>query len=203
MRTNSTDIILWQALAIFLLIGALLGILLGLSLIIRPQLTEAVNRAASRWVSTRRINKLIERSINIEHWIYQHHRLLGVLIVSGAIYLLMHYGLLFDKAPSLQRMTSYLPVQMANGLLDALVLAALTGGALALWVGLLLWLRPSLLRGIENEANQWLSTRRATRMFDMPRDHVDRFVLNHAGRVGWLLLLGSIYLFFVLFRLLA
>jgi hypothetical protein len=32
---------------------------------------------------------------------------------------------------------------------------------------------------------------------------VDRYVERHAQKAGWLLLLGSIYLFFVLFRLLA
>src|SRR3989338_763250 len=124
-------------------------------------------------------------------------RPLGILIALGATYILIHFGLLFDKAPSLQRMTAYLPVQMADGLLDALVLAALTGGALALWAGLMLW-----LRGIEEEANQWISLRRTTKVFDVPRDQVDRFVLNHANKVGWLLLLGSIYLFFAMFRLL-
>ncbi|MDO8811458.1 MAG: hypothetical protein Q7J38_05440 [Gallionella sp.] len=202
MRTHLTDLILWQSLAIFLLIVALLGILLGLLLIIRPQLMQAINHAANRWVSMRRMNKLIERSISIEYWIHRHHRPLGILIAFGAIYILMYFGLLFDRAPSLQRMTSYLPVQMADGLLDALVLAALTGGALALWAGLMLWLRPSLLRGIEEEANQWVTLRRTTKVLDVPRDQVDSFVLNHANKVGWLLLLGSIYLFFAMFRLL-
>ena len=203
MRTHLTDLILWQSLAIFLLIGALLGILLGLLLIIRPQLMQAVNRAANRWISMRRMNKLIERSISIEYWIHRRHRPLGILIALGATYILIHFGLLFDKAPSLQRMTSYLPVQMADGLLDALVLAALTGGALALWAGLMLWLRPSLLRSIEEEANQWITLRRTTKVLDVPHDQVDSFVLNHARKVGWLLLLGSIYLFFAMFRLLA
>ena len=202
MRNNLTDLILWQTLAIFLLIGALLGILLGLLLILRPQLMQAINHAANRWISTRRMSKLIDRSVSFEHWLHRHHRLLGIFIALGAAYILIHFGFLFDKAPSLQRMTGYLPVQMADGLLDALVLAALAGGAFALWAGLTLWLRPSLLRDIEEASNQWVTLRRTTKVFDVPRDQVDSFVLNHAGRVGWLLLLGSIYLFFAMFRLL-
>ena len=202
MRNNLTDLILWQTLAIFLLIGALLGILLGLLLIIRPQLMQAINHAANHWISTRRMSKLIDRSVSFEHWLHRHHRPLGIFIALGAAYILIHFGFLFDKALSLQRMTGYLPVQMADGLLDALVLAALAGGALALWAGLTLWLRPSLLRDIEEASNQWVTLRRTTKVFDVPRDQVDRFVLNHAGRVGWLLLLGSIYLFFAMFRLL-
>ena len=57
-----------------------------------------------------------------------------------------------------------------------------------------------LLRGVEELANQWVSTRRATQVMDIPRDQVERFVARHAQRVGWLLLVGSIYLFFVMIR---
>jgi hypothetical protein len=61
-------------------------------------------------------------------------------------------------------------------------------------------LRPSLLRGMEEESNQWVSSRRATRVLEIPRDDADRFVMRHAQRAGWLLLLASIYLFFAVFR---
>jgi hypothetical protein len=88
-------------------------------------------------------------------------------------------------------------------LLDALVLASLTGAAAALFVGLLLWLRPSLLRGIEETSNQWISSRRAERLLDIPRDEVEAFVARHARRVGWLLLLGSLSLLLLVLRVLA
>ena len=93
-----------------------------------------------------------------------------------------------------------LPSQLLDVLLNALVMAALIAGAVALIVGLFLWLRPSLLRGVEDEANQWYSSRLATKVLDESHGQVDRFVMHHAQRAGWLLLLGSIYLFFVTFR---
>ena len=161
--TNPLSIILWQSLAIFLLIGALMGVAVSLLLIFKPHFMARVNWVANRWISTRHLNKLLDRSVDIEQWFYQRHRPLGILITFGACYILAYFGLLFDKAPSLQRMTAYLPVQMAEGLLDALVLTSLIGGAVALFVGLFLWLRPSLLRGMEERSNQWVSSRRATR----------------------------------------
>jgi len=203
MTSNTADIILWRALAIFLMVGALLGISLGLLLIFRPQLLGCVNRVANRWISTRHISQFLDRSISIERWFYRHHRPLGILVMLGAGYILAYFGLLFDKAIALQRLTRYVPAKLLDGLLDALVLASLLGGATALIAGLFIWLRPSLLRGMEKEANQWVSTRRATKVLDVPHDQVDRFVARHARRAGWLLLLGSIYLFFALFRLLA
>jgi hypothetical protein len=205
MLTNPIYIFLWRALAIFLLIGALLGVVLALLLIFKPQFLERLNRVANRWVSTRHISRWLDRSVSIEHWFYQHHRAAGAVIVLGAAYILIYFGILFDKAYTLQRLSlrGMLPAKLLDGLLDALVLGSLVGGAVALMVGLFLWLRPSQLRGMEKEANQWVSSRRATKMLDVPHGEVDHFIARHAQRVGWLLLVGSIYLFFAMFRSLA
>jgi len=203
MTTNPAEIFLWRALAIFLLVGAVFGVALALLLIFKPQLLGRVNRVANRWISTRHIGQALDRSISIEHWFYQHHRPAGIVVVLGASYMFVYFSILFDKATLLRHWGSRVPPKLLDGLLDALVLSALVGAAVAFLVGLFLWLRPSLLRGIEAEANQWVSTSSAAQVLDVSHDQVDRFVARHAQRVGWLLLLGSIYLFFVLFRLLA
>lgn len=200
MLTGPVDIFLWRALAIFLLIGALLGVNLALLLIFNPRLLERLNRVANRWISMRHISKLLDRSINIERWFYRHHRAAGLAIMLGASYILIFFGILFDKAHALQRLSGTLPAKLLDGLLDALVLCSLAGGAAALIAGLFIWLRPSLLRDIEKKSNQWVSTRRATKVLDVPHGEVDRFVARHAQRVGWLLLLGSIYLFIAMLR---
>lgn len=194
------DIFLWRALAIFLLIGALMGVAVSLSLIFKPHLLARTSQMANRWISTSRMDQMLNRSIGIEQWFYQHHRLLGILITFGACYILVYFGLLFDKPATLQSLSGYAPNWLRDILLDALVLASLIGAVVALFVGLFLWLRPSLLRGIEASANQWISTDRAVRVLEVPHDQVEQFVARHLHRVGWLLLVASIYLFFVLAR---
>jgi hypothetical protein len=200
MLTESVKNLLWHDLAIFLLLGALLGILLGSLLIAKPSIVERLNRLANRWVSTRHISRWLDHSISIEHWFYHRHRATGLIIVAGAIYILIYFGMVFDKAYMLQRLSGKFSPQLLDGLIDALVLGSLVGGAVALIVGLFLWLRPSLLRGMEDEVNLWVSTRRVTRMLDVPHGQMDSFVARHAQRMGWLLLLAGIYLFFVMFR---
>jgi hypothetical protein len=201
------DFILWRSLAIFLLIGALVGIAVALLLIYRPDIYERVSRAANRWVSTRHFTRTADRMLSLESWFYSHHRMLGMLVCAAAAYLLVHFGLLFDKAAAMQQLPHMLPLKLklpvVEWLLDALVLVSLTGAAAALFVGLLLWLRPSLLRGIEEASNQWISSRRAERQLDIPRDGVEVFVARHARRVGWLLLLGSLSLLLLVLRALA
>lgn len=202
MQTDPTSIILWQSLAIFLHIAALLGILFGLLLIFKPDLMERINRVANRWISMRHIERLLDHSISIEHWFYRHHRVLGIAIVLGAVYIIIYFGFLFDKAYALQYLSSKVPAILLDIPLDVLVLFLLFGAAVALIAGLFVWLRPSLLRGIEAGANQWVSSRRATKVLDVPHDQLERFVARHARQIGWLLLLGSIYLAFAMFRVL-
>lgn len=202
MHTNLINIILWQSLAIFLIVGSLMGVAVSLLLIFRPHLMVRINRVANRWISTRHLDQWLDRSVSIEHWFYQHHRPLGILIVFGACYILVYFGLLFDKPIALQRLAGYAPSWQLDILLDALALASLVGAVVALFVGLFLWLRPSLLRGIEEEANRWISWRRAAKPLAISRDQVEQFVAGHAKRLGWLLLLGSIYLFFAVLRML-
>lgn len=205
MLHDPVYILLWRDLAIFLLLGALLGVLLGLLLIFKPQSLDRVSRVANRWISTRHLSQWLDRSISIERWFYRHHRAVGIAVVLGAVYIFVYFSMLFDRVYILQRWSGRLPAsaQLLDGLLNALVLGALTGGAVALIAGLFLWLRPSLLRGVEEQANRWMSSRRATKVLDVPHGQVDVFVLQHAQKAGWLLLLASIYLFFAMFRLLA
>jgi len=200
MHTDPAGIILWQSLAIFLIVGALMGVAVSLVLLLRPQLMKPIGRVTNRWISTRHLERFLDRSISIEQWFYRRHRPLGILIAGGACYILVYFGLLFDKPIALQRLSVYASGWLLDILLDALVLASLIGAAVALLAGLFLWLRPSLLRGIEEEANRWISWRRAARLLAIPRDQVERFVAGHLRRVGWLLLVGSTYLLFAMFR---
>jgi hypothetical protein len=195
---NQVDF-LWRALAIFLLIGALAGIALSMLLIFKPHVIERVNRVANHWVSMRRISQVMDRSIRMERWFYRHHRVLGFLVIVGAGYMLFYFGWLLDKAAALHALGIYLNnPSWAAALLPALLLVARLSGALALLVGIIYWIRPSLLKGFETGSNQWLSFRRATKVLDIQRGEIDQLVERHAQRVGWLLLLGSIALFVVM-----
>jgi len=201
MQNPSVADLLWRSLALFLLIGALMGTAMALLLLFRPQLLQRVNRAANQWVSLRSISQLMDRSIRTERWFYRHHLVLGPFVVVGAGYMLLYFGLQLDQAAALRVLGVYVAnQQLAGMLLQALVLFALIGAAAALLVGAVYWIRPSLLRGLETQANQWVSSRQATKVLDVTHDPVDLFVELHAQRVGWLLLAASIYLFVVMFR---
>lgn len=202
MQLNQIDTFLWQGLAIFLLFCTPLGVAVSLLLIVKPKIVERLNRVANFWISARHLSRFLDQSISVEHWFYRHHRIFGAVVMLGSFYVFVYFGILFDKAYALQHLSWKISPRLLDGLLDALVLSSLTGAVVAFMVGLFLWLRPSLLRGIETEANQWVSSRKAIKIIEIPRDQIENFVAHHAQRIGWLLLLGSICLFFATFRVL-
>jgi len=199
---HAFEIILWRSLATFLVVSALAGAVVSLLMIYRPAAFERLHRITSRWISTRGMDRAADRSISLEHWFYRHHRPLGMLVCIGAGYVFVYFGMLFDKAHALAHLAAHLSVRVQmtkvlGGLLDALVLLSLAGAAISLFVGMMLWLRPSALRGLEEKTNRWVSLRRYTRFLDIPRHPVDRLLQRHHRRAGWLLLLGSLYLLFL------
>src|ERR1035437_4572519 len=170
---NPADM-LWQALAIFLLIGAIAGVAVSLLLIFKPQLYQRVNQVGNRWVSTRHASQWMDHSISIEQWFYRHHRPMGLLVVLPAGYMLMYFGWQFDKAAAMKSFSVYVPNKLwLDMLVQAMVLIALIGGAVALITGLFIGLRPSLLRGFEKQSNKWTSMRRATKVTDIMHNEVD------------------------------
>lgn len=201
MQPDLLELFLLRNLAIFLLICAPFGAAISLLLITKPQLMERFNHIANRWVSSRSLSRVLDRSISIEYWFYRHHRALGAIVMMGSVYIFVFFGIMFDKSYAMHHINWKIPTRLMDGLMDALVLSSLTGGVVAFMVGLFLFLRPSLLRGIEEEANQWVSSRRAIKMLDVPHDQVEKIIACHTQRVGWLLLLGNICLFFIVFRL--
>lgn len=199
MLHPEAKMLLDHALAIFLIFGALLGIALAVVLIFKSQWLVPLGRVANRWLSVRFISVCMDRNISIEHWFYKHHRVLGIAVVLGAAYVFAYFALFFDKSELVRHIPGATP--SLEGLLDALVLTALTGSAVALWVGLHLWLRPSGLRGIERQSNTWVSSRRATRSLDVPHAEFDDYVIRHSKGTGWLLLSASLVLILLLLRL--
>lgn len=203
MRMSAVEIILWQSLAIFLLFSAVVGVMLSLLLIFKPLLMERISRAINRWVSVRKVVEPLDRPINIEGWFFKNHRPMGLLVMLGSGYILITFGLTFDKGAAMRRLTHYVPANLLDILVDGLVFFALLGSVVALFIGLFMWLRPSMLRGAEELSDKWISLRDIGKPLSTPYDHVEVFVARHRQRVGWVLLLGSIYLSFVTFRWLA
>ena len=191
-----TEAELLHSLAVFLLLGSVAGLLAGAALLWRPDWLARISQRANSWVSTRRMSRPLDRTVDVDHWFYRYGRLSGVLLLAGAIYIDYMFTLHFDKAAVLAGLRNAFILQpplLLEAMLDALVLILLAGAQLALIVSLFLLLRPSMLRDFEHGANQRLSMRLALKPLEMQHGGVDQYVFQHVQAAGVLLLFGSLY----------
>jgi hypothetical protein len=186
---------LLQSVVIFLVVGSFAGLVLGGMLLLCPERVQRLSVPLNRWVSTRQFDRELERSYALDPWFYRYRKASGTIILLGALFVLYYFtagmnrGLAVD---GLSRHFAYPPVVVA-ALLDALVLFSLLGALCAILVALFMLFRPSLLRGIEEGANQWLSLRRSLKPMEIQRNDVDVYVLRYARQTGIFLLLGGLY----------
>ncbi len=184
----------------FLIMAGVAGLLGSAVLMLRPDWLVVFGRYANRWISTRKYERAIERAIDFDRWFYRHARSGGVLLLSGACWMVLYFTVYFDKA----RLAAILSAGNASALremdrlLDGAVLLALAGGVFAAMASLFLLLRPSLLRDFEQDANRWVSTRRALRPLDIEHGELDDYVLRHYRVIGVLLLFASLFILSVL-----
>ncbi len=191
---------LLQSFVIILIIGSVAGIVVGALLVLRPQSLRRVSERLNRWVSTRHVEQPLERSINLDPWFYRYRRTSGVLILLGALYIIYFLVIGMDRGLTVSALANSfkLPSALIAALVDATVLSALLGALFAAFVSLFLLVRPSLLRGFEQGANQWVSLRRALKPMEIPRASVDAFVFQHGLQAGILLVLGGLYVLVLL-----
>lgn len=185
----------FQSALIFLIIGSVAGLLVGALLVFRPQQFNSLSLALNRWVSTRSLDKALESSFSLDPWMYRFRHWTGAAILIGAVFVLFYFTVQLDRSAAIEGLAKhfrYYP-SIVGGLLDALVLSSLLGALCAVFVALSMMFRPSILRGFEESANQWLSLRRALKPMEVPRDNVDRYVQRYTRQVGIFLLLGSLY----------
>lgn len=192
--------LLLRSFVIFLLLGSLAGMVAGVLLLWRPDRLRAISGFLNRWISTRHLDSSLERAISVDPWFYRYRRISATLILLASVYILYFFTISLDRTSAIAGIARRfaLPSAAAGGLLDALVLSALLGALLAVFVSLFLLLRPSLLRDFEQAANQWISLRRALRPMEIPRQGVDEYVFQHGRRVGVLLIVGSLYVLVLL-----
>ncbi|MDD5058399.1 MAG: hypothetical protein PHQ60_11060 [Sideroxydans sp.] len=186
---------LLQSAVIFLIVGSLAALVVGALLVFRPQRLQRIGALLNRWVSTRNFDKNLERSFSIDPWFYRYRKINGTLTLLGALYVVFFFTVQLDREAAIAGLAKSFryPHALVGALLDALVLSALTGALCAAFVAIFMLLRPSSLRGFEQEANQWLSLRRALKPLETPREDMENFVLRNARQVGIFLLLGALY----------
>lgn len=173
-----------------LLAAAAAAVLTGAALLFAPErFTVAAERWGS-WRSTRKYLRWLELPRRTESWFYRHHHGIGVLVALGAAGVL--YAFLHDPG-SVGDFAFGLPAGL-DGVANTAIRAFLVGGnAVALVAGVVIAVRPSVLKGLEGTANTWVSTRQMGQRLDVQHRHFDRLVINRPRLFGLMLIAAGAY----------
>ncbi len=171
-----------------------LGLLLGGCLIFKPVLMSRATVSVLRRVFIPAVSQWPDRIVSIERGFYRNHKLMGGLIVAGAIYILLFFSVSLSNAHLISSGQDSLPVSLLEVLLMTARILFLSLGVLILLLGAVVIWRPSLLRDIETKANRWVSLGRFFSWLAV----FEWVVMHHARKTGVLLSLLSLGgLFFI------
>lgn len=185
--------IVFDALLIFLLLGAAFALVIGLLMLLAPAVVNRLRATLDRRYSGRQAMKPMEIPRYEERGFYRHHKAWGAFISLGALVYLAVFFFAYDHAAATRVLADYMNRHLAAWLVDSGVIVLTAGNLLALAIGLIVFIRPSLLKGVEARANRWLSTRRLLRPLEDEHGGPDRFALAHPRLTGVLLSLGSLF----------
>jgi len=181
-----------QGLLVSLALGLALSAAVGVLLIVRPDISLRIHARSSRWVDTRRFLEKLNRAWYLEASFYRHHRLLGGSMMAGAAYVLWSWLQAYDRMQVLS-LAPQLRAQALDWIVAGLESTVVAIHFLALLLGLVIWARPSLIKGLEARANHWYGPQGFAAVLDRQYDAMNRWLALYPRRLGVLALGGSAY----------
>ena len=189
--------IFFDASYLFIIIGSFIGLILGLGLIFSPSATLKFNEKINTRISLREKTKSIETAIKSEPFFYKHAKISGTLLITGSLFVL--YTLATFNIYSL---TPHLPKSISAAAWDWLLQAGqiffFITCLFILIFGLIVLIRPSLVKGFEQSANHWISTRRHFSKMSTDINLVNKLVNAYPRTFGCFITLFSIITLFLL-----
>jgi len=158
-------------------VAACSAVLLGLALLVAPQATLRLSARFGRHDPLAPLLSWCDERRFVERYVYRHHHLVGTAVMLGAIY--AGYGLLQAPQPAPDSWAALVVIALARFLLIANIMLV--------FVGALIFVRPSALKGVERWSNRWVAV-------PFPAQEVREAWIEHNPRVvGAIFLIAGVY----------
>ena len=188
-----SDTFLWVA-----LLGGVLGVLTGVALIFNSALVVRLSDKMNVWISTREAMQVLEEPVEIERTVYRWHRLIGALILAGALFTLYVLLWRFNGPQVVEALTKLLELGVAKWIAESLRVFFVLVNIAALVIAVVMIVRPSALKGVEAWANRQYSPCRRAHALDIPRVGPDSLLRTRPRLLGMVLALAGLYVVFSL-----
>ena len=186
--------ILGQVLYILILLGAALGLVIGVMLLVDSARVMQWNAYLNRWISTENAARVLDQSRDVKRFVYRRHRLVGLLVIAGALFALDVLAFGLHTTPLLRVFRNLgNPTALALAV-DSVRVFLISGNIVAVVAGVVLCFRPSLLKGVESWADRQYLSPLPSKSLDEPIYRPDAFVRDHPKLVGALVAAGSVFI---------
>ena len=171
--------------------GILLSVM-GVLIIVVPDLVIRAGRRMNIWISTDFIFNKLDSVSRTEGFIYRHHKTFGLFFIAGAVFIF--YSFMFGFDVQYTKITVFDSHSANEWLLHSVVLMNIIFSVAILIVGVVVTIRPSLLKHIEQYANHWFTVDQGLKKFDRELNAPENLFISHPRTLGVLVLAGGLYI---------
>lgn len=182
-----------QTATIFLFLTSLACLLYGIALVFQRETALRLSVRLNRWISTRQALRPLEKPRDIQRQLYRRHPWVGAFLVLGSCYVGYFLFYRFSAEPFVLVFRKSVPVPAIQWIMESLWWIVLVTNAFAFVIGIIMFVRPSMLKGIEGWADRAYSSRERTKFWETMNLHPDRMIESYPSFFGWLIIAGSIY----------
>lgn len=185
--------IFFEAATLFIAFGVMFTLIIGLWLLMQPAGALRFIQSMNKWYSARRPMKPLEIPRFQENVFYRQHKIWGILLLAGAAYSLYYFIFDYNQAELVRDFSRYANKHIADWLLEVMSIFLVAGNVFVIVIGLIILIRPGLLKTFEAWCNRWISTRKVYKFLDIEHNGADSMLSRYPKALGALIILGSLY----------
>ncbi|MBN1378533.1 MAG: hypothetical protein JXA04_04805 [Gammaproteobacteria bacterium] len=145
-------------------------------------------------------DKVLNKSVDIDRILYRHHLISGsviCLLSAGTLYLLVF---VLDLSPASMQTNSRL-LDWQSWMLEALMTASLVAAVIGCCLGVVMMLRPSLIKPLESWGNRWVTVPTELLDKEISGHPIESWVIQHTRLFGVLTFLAAWVIWVLVFGL--
>lgn len=183
-----------QGLFVSLCVGLAFSALWGLWLVVSPVMAQRFAKGADRWVTSDAFLERLNQPLGHPRFFYRHHRLAGILIAAGAAWCLWRWAVAYNRAGVISSLDRHIVSYGLDWMVAAIEWSYVGANALILVFGLVVTVRPSLLKTPERWADRWVRVPAVGNTLDRRYHPLENAVESHPRLLGGLVALASGFL---------
>jgi hypothetical protein len=175
-------------------IGIVVALVAGLMLAFAPAQALRFAEHLNREFSFGWLRRLLDEPRRADPFFYRHHYIVGVVLIAATLYFYWAYATSMDAAALAAIYAGQLPAVVLDILAGVLMTVLVIGNGLGFALGVVMLVRPSLLKPLETHANAWTDTDRASDKLNRRDNRPEGMAHRYPRRLGVIILVATVYI---------